>query len=70
MYPPCLVPCSLWWIDSKWRLAEAGMRVIFRNPEGERVPRTGGHSGGHCRCFGLHGDQGAPGGDGGAVAFF
>lgn len=44
------------------------MRVVFRHPESQRVPRTGSHGRGHCRCFGLHGDKGAPGGGGGAVA--
>lgn len=67
-YPPCLVPRPLRWVDGQRRLAEAGVRVVFGNPEGQRVPGTGGHRRGHRRSFGLHGDQGAPGGDGGDVA--
>lgn len=65
---PRLATCPFRWVDSKRRLAEARVRVVFRYPEGQRFPRTGSHSGGHCRCFGLHGDHGAPGGDGGDVA--
>lgn len=66
-HTPCLVPCPLWWVNSKWCLVEAGVRVVFRDSECQRVPRTRSHSRGHCRCFGLHGNQGAPGGDWGAV---
>lgn len=69
MHPPGLVPCPFWRVDSKRRLVEAGVRVIFRDSESQRVPRTGSHSRGHCRYFGLHGDQGTPGRDRGDVAF-
>lgn len=65
---PRFVPSPLWWVDSKRRLAEAGVRVIFRDPERQRVPRAGGHGGDHGGRFGLHGNQWAPGWDGGAVS--
>lgn len=52
---PRLVPSPLWWIHRKRGFAEAGVWVIFGDSEGQRVPWTGNHRGGHCRRFGLHG---------------
>lgn len=65
---PRFVPCPLWWVDGKWSFAEAGVRVIFGDPECQRVPSAGGHGGGHGRRFRLHGNQRAPGRDWGAVS--
>lgn len=67
LHPPCLAPCSLWWVDGEWRLAEARVRVVFGHPECQRVPRTRSHSGGYRRRFRLHMDEGAPGRDRGDV---
>lgn len=65
LHPPGLVPRPFRRVDSQRRLAEAGVGKVPGDPEGQRVAWAGGHGGGD---LGLHGDQGAPGRDGGDVA--
>lgn len=64
--PPGLDPRPFRGIDSQRCLAEAGVGEIPGDPEGQRVTRAGGHGG---RDLGFHGDQGAPGRDGGDMPF-